>query len=44
MPPHNEGIGYQDVELNFGGIVILPGDYLYADRDAVVVLDRPDHE
>ena len=44
MPPHNEGIGYQDVELSFGGIIILPGDYLYADRDAVVVLDRPDHE
>jgi regulator of RNase E activity RraA len=27
-----------------GGIAIHPGDYLYADQDAVIVLSRPVHD
>ena len=44
MRPRTDGIGKRDVVLNFGGIVIKPGDYLYADRDGVIVLDAPAHE
>jgi regulator of ribonuclease activity A len=44
MPPRHDGIGCEDVTLYFGGIAICPGDYLYADRDAVIVLKRPVHE
>ena len=32
-----------NVELNFGGILIRPGEYCYADRDCVIVLDKPVH-
>lgn len=32
------GQGLRDVPLQFGGITLVPGDWLYADRDGVVVL------
>ena len=44
MPPRRDGIGRADEALNFGGIVINPGDYVYADRDAVIVLSGPVHD
>jgi regulator of ribonuclease activity A len=44
MPPRRDGIGRTGVELYMGGIAIHPGDYLYADQDAVIVLTRPVHD
>ena len=31
------GMGQRDVTLSFGGAVIAPGDYIYADNNAVIV-------
>lgn len=41
MPPRQNGIGRAGETVTFGGIAISPGDYLYADRDAVIVLAGP---
>ncbi len=43
MPPRKDGIGRVGPEIYIGGIAIHPGDYLYADQDAVIVLTRPVH-
>lgn len=43
MPPRRGAGGRPGEPLNFGGIAIRPGDYLYADRDAVILLDGPVH-
>lgn len=43
MPPRQNGIGRIGETLTFGGISVAPGDYLYADRDAVIVLAGPVH-
>ncbi len=43
MRPRHDGIGMEGVPLHMGGIDIKPGDYVYADRDAVIVLDKPVH-
>ncbi len=32
-------VGQQDVPVNFGGVTISPGDYLYADNNGVLVSD-----
>jgi len=42
-PFRGEDSGRANVALNIGGIEIRPGDYCYADRDCVIVLDRPVH-
>jgi regulator of ribonuclease activity A len=44
MAPRKDGTGRTGVEMYIGGIAILPGDYLYADQDAVIVLTRPVHD
>lgn len=44
LPPRTDGIGQVGVELHMGGITIHPGDYIYADQDAVIVLSRPVHD
>ncbi|MAH83227.1 MAG: hypothetical protein CBB68_02540 [Rhodospirillaceae bacterium TMED8] len=44
MRPRSEGVGRQDEPLSIGGIVIRPGEYVYADRDAVIVLPNAVHE
>ncbi len=44
MRPRTDGIGKADVVLRFGGIVVHPGDYVYADLDGVIVTERPVHE
>lgn len=43
MRPRTDGIGRAGEAVVFGGIEIRPGDYVYADQDAVIVLDAPDH-
>lgn len=43
MPPRKDG-GRVGVEIYIGGVVFHPGDYVYADQDAVIVLTRPVHE
>ena len=43
MPPINDTTGKIDIQINFGNILIKPGDYLYADQDCVVLLENPDH-
>lgn len=43
-PTRGEDSGRANVPLNMGGIEIRPGDYCYADRDCVIVLDNPVHE
>ena len=44
MPPRQDGIGRIGVEIYMGGVAIHPGDYIYADQDAVIVLTRPVHD
>ena len=44
MRPRVDGIGLRDVDLNFGGIVIRPGEYLYADKDGVIVSEKKLHD
>jgi len=36
-----KGAGDRDLVLQFAETVIRPGDYLYADRDGIVVSDKP---
>ncbi|MBI2586096.1 MAG: ribonuclease E activity regulator RraA [Rhodospirillales bacterium] len=42
--PRHDGIGKTGVTLNFGGIAIRDGDYLYADADGVIVAAKPLHK
>ena len=35
-----DGAGARDVEVTFAGVTFVPGHWLYADRDGVVVADR----
>lgn len=37
----SEGIGYQDVAVNFGGVTFLPEDHLYADSTGVILSTEP---
>lgn len=34
------GIGEKDVEVSFSGVSFVPGNYLYADMDGVIVVER----
>jgi len=43
MRPRTDGIGRQGETLVIGGITVRPGEYVYADRDAVIVLNTPVH-
>lgn len=43
MRPRTDGIGKADTVLRFGGIVVNPGDYIYADLDGVIVTKKPIH-
>lgn len=43
MRPRTDGIGQTDVTLQFGGININPGDYVYADLDGVIVTKKQIH-
>ena len=44
MRPRTDGIGKADVSLQFGGIVVNPGDYVYADFDGVIITKKPIHK
>ena len=35
------GVGQRDITLKFGGAMIAPGDYIYADNNGVIVSKRP---
>ena len=35
------GVGQRDVPIAFGGVTIAPGDYVFADNNAVIVSPRP---
>jgi regulator of ribonuclease activity A len=35
------GAGQRDVVVEFGGEVMRPGEYVYADRDGVVLTNKP---
>ena len=41
MPPAKRGAGQRDVPVRVQGVWVRPGDWLYADVDGIVVLDRP---
>jgi regulator of ribonuclease activity A len=40
MPPAKRGQGQRDVPVHVGGVPVRPGDWLVADADGVIVLDR----
>ncbi len=40
MPPAKRGAGQRDVPVRLQGVWIQPGDWLCADADGIVVLDR----
>lgn len=44
MPPVHETPMKREPFVNFGGITFNTGDYVYADQNCVIVLDKPDHE
>jgi len=35
------GVGQRDIEIRIGGVLIAPGDYVYADNNGVIVSKRP---
>lgn len=35
------GQGWRDVPVSFGNVTFTPGDMVYADRDGVLIADRP---
>jgi regulator of ribonuclease activity A len=41
LPTERAGQGQRDVVLQIRGVWVRPGDWLYADADGIVVLDRP---
>jgi regulator of ribonuclease activity A len=41
MPPAKRGAGQRDGPVRLQGTWLRPGDWLYADADGIVVLDRP---
>ena len=40
MPPAKRGAGQRDVPVRLQGVPVRPGDWVYADADGIVVLDR----
>lgn len=40
MPPAKRGAGRRDVPVRLQGVPLRPGDWLYADADGIVVLER----
>jgi regulator of ribonuclease activity A len=44
MAPRKDAIGRRGVEIYMGNVTIHPGDYVYADQDAVIVLTRSVHD
>ncbi|HWA19598.1 MAG TPA: ribonuclease E activity regulator RraA [Devosia sp.] len=40
LRPRSEGYGERDVPVQLPGVVVRPGDYLYADEDGMIVSSR----
>jgi regulator of ribonuclease activity A len=40
MPSFKTGAGARNRDITFGGTVFMPGSYIYADEDGVIVSDR----
>ena len=38
---NKDGVGEQNIVLRLGGIEFVPGHYVYADSDGVVVSENP---
>lgn len=34
-------VSQRDIEVEFGGVRFVPGTYLYADSDGIIILDKP---
>jgi len=34
-------MGARNVQVGFAGIILTPGQYLYADEDGIIVAERP---
>lgn len=43
MPTSRAGQGQRDVSVSLQGIVLRPGEWLYADADGIVIFPRPLH-
>lgn len=43
MKTLKRGAGERDVAVRFAGQTIVPGEWVYADRDGVILADRPLH-
>ncbi len=43
MPPAKRGGGHEGGPVRLQGVVVNPGDWLYADADGIVVSARPLH-
>jgi regulator of ribonuclease activity A len=41
LKTEKRGVGQRDINLHFGGVVIAPGNYIYADNNGVIVSQRP---
>ena len=41
--PYRDDTGKDSLNLHFGGVIIKPGDYIYADDDGVIVTPGPVH-
>ena len=41
MKTEKRGLGDLNVAVNFGGVDFIPGEYVYADNNGVVVADQP---
>ena len=37
LKTETRGVGQRDVAVSFGGVEILPGDYVYADNNGVII-------
>ena len=44
MPPANNTTGNVGGALHFGNVTFNPGNYLYADQDGVILLEKAVHE
>jgi regulator of ribonuclease activity A len=43
MPPRKLGAGVRDIAVRIQGVLVRPGDWLYADADGIVVSSEPLH-
>ncbi len=41
MKSVKKGAGDLDIPVTFGGVTFMPGQYLYADEDGVIVSEAP---